>query len=317
MSTPQGKPPRGARTPSKRRWLEIYATVPFEYVEPVASLFQRYGESGVVIEEAGGHNPDEGEQHTQPLTATVRTYLPVTQRYRRSRELVHIGLALIAQMAEGTTFGEREVAEQEWEEAWKAHFTPLRIGQRIVLRPPWDEESGGPDDAIVVIDPGLAFGTGHHPTTRMTLECMERLLTAGCSVLDVGSGSGILGIAAAKLGAGAVLGVEIDKVAVRSSKANVRANGVARTVRFYEGSLPHERVERGAADVALANISAKALIELAPHLRDALRDGGSLVASGMLTERVADVRSAFEAARLSVGEEHVDGDWAALVATAG
>jgi len=298
--------------PAKGRWLEISARVPFEYVEPVASLFHRYGK-GVVIEEDADFNPDEGESAPPAANATIRTYLPVSQRYQRSREMMWVGLRLIVQLAPGAECDEREIVQQEWETAWKVHFTPLRVGDRLVVRPPWHTEALASHEVSIEIDPGLAFGTGHHPTTRMTLECLERLMAPGANVLDVGCGSGILSIAAAKLGAESVLGVDVDKVAIRSARANIRANGVGRSVRLVVGSLPNGEAQAGAADIALANISAKALIELASQLRGALRDGGYLVASGLLTERSADVRQAFAEAGLAVSEELIDGDWAAMI----
>lgn len=294
-------------------WLELKILVPFEFVEPVAELFRRYGKGGVAIEEAGGWNPDEGESPPERQSAIIRTYMPQTPGYRRNREIVHIGVQLVGKLTDLPELEEREILEREWEDAWKAHFTPLRIGRRLLVQPPWLREEAGPDDVVIEIDPGLAFGTGHHPTTNRTLECMERLMRPGLQVLDVGSGSGILSIGAAKLGAARVLGVEIDRVALKAGRINVRSNNVSGRVRFYAGTLPNENIPAGWAELLLANVNSVALANLAPELRRALAPGGRLVAAGILRERRQQVVDAFTAAGLSFVEEHHDGDWVTFV----
>jgi len=293
--------------------LELKIRVPFEFVEPVAELFRRYGKGGVAIEEAGGWNPDEGESPPERQSAVLRTYMPQTPGYRRNREIVHIGIQLVGKLTDLPELEEREILEREWEDAWKAHFTPLRIGKRLLVQPPWLREEAGPDDVVIEIDPGLAFGTGHHPTTNRTLECMEQLMRPGLHVLDVGSGSGILSIGAAKLGAARVLGVEIDRVALKAGRVNVRSNGVSGRVRCYAGTLPHEKIPAGWAELLLANVNSVALANLAPELRRALAPDGRLVAAGILQERRQQVVDAFAAVGLSFVEEHHDGDWVTFV----
>ena len=295
-------------------WTEFKIEVPFEFVEPVAELFRRYGNGGVAIEEGGGWDPDEGERPPERPSAVIRTYMPQTPAYRSNREMVHIGLQLVAKLTALPPLEEREVQEREWEEAWKAHFTPLRVGERLVVQPPWHAAAERrPNDVVIEIDPGLAFGTGHHPTTHRTLECMERLIQPGMSVLDVGAGSGILSIGAAKLGAHRAIGIEIDRVALKAGRANLRANGVSGRVRFYAGSLPNARVTPEWADLLLANINSVALARLAPELRRALAARGRLVASGILEERREQVVGAFSAAGLACEEEHRDDDWVTFV----
>ena len=309
------KPTAGAgRRKPRARWLELSLHVPPEFVEPVAGLFRRYGQGGVVIEEPGGFNPDLGESPPAGRGATLRTYLPAAQRFRRNRERIHIGISLISHIHPLPPLREREVAEADWEESWKAHFPPLRVGRRLAVVTPFHAYAPRPGEEVVVIDPGLAFGTGHHPTTHHCLESLQRLVTPGCRVLDVGTGSGILAIAAAKLGAGRVVGLDTDPVAVRVSRANVRANGVARVVRCYPGSLPHPRVAAGATGLLLANVHARAIIGLAPMLRDALQPGGWLVAAGVLKEQLAQVRSALAGAGLQVRDELANDDWVTFLA---
>ena len=301
------------------QWIELKIAVPFEFVEPVAELFRRYGKGGVAIEHAGGWDPDAGEGPPPRQSAVIRTYMPKTPAYHSNREMVHIGLQLVGKITDLPELEERDIAEREWEEAWKAHFTPLRVGKRIAIRAPWHREEDDPpggdgDDVVIVIDPGLAFGTGHHPTTHRTLESMERLLRPGQRVLDVGAGSGILSVGAAKLGAEKVIGVEIDKVALKAGRTNLRANGVSGVARIYAGTLPSPQVPEGWADLVLANVNSVALANLAPELRRGLKQGGWLVGAGILQERLASVEDAFAQAGLDVQERLYDDDWVALIA---
>ena len=136
-------------------WLEFKIEVPFEFVEPVAELFRKFGKGGVAIEEAGGYNPDEGESPPERPSASLRTYMPRTPGYRSNREMVHIGVALIAKITELTELEERDIAEREWEDAWKAHFTPLRVGKRLIVQPPWRRGEERPGDVVIEIDPGV------------------------------------------------------------------------------------------------------------------------------------------------------------------
>jgi ribosomal protein L11 methyltransferase len=181
------------------------------------------------------------------------------------------------------------------------------------VQPRWRRGEERPGDVVIEIDPGLAFGTGHHPTTHRVLEWMEKLLAPGQSVLDVGAGSGILSVGAAKLGAGKVIGVEIDPIALKAGRANLRANGVAGKCRFYAGSLPNPHVPPGWADLVLANVNSVVLARLAPELASATKPGGRLVGAGILTERLRPVEDAFAANGLTITDRTLDDDWVSLV----
>ena len=155
----------------------------------------------------------------------------------------------------------RTVSPWEWEEAWKAHFQPLRIGERLVVRPTWHEHEAREGDIVLTLDPGLAFGTGHHPTTRMCLEQLERRVEPGMRVLDLGTGSGLLAQAALLLGAEWALALDTEADAIRASRRNLKAAGLSRRVRIARGTLPHPQAS--GLDLTVANISAKVLVELA------------------------------------------------------
>jgi ribosomal protein L11 methyltransferase len=261
--------------------------------------------------------------------AIVRAYLPArdTAAARTAiadtrQALGHLQAFGLRPIGDLTT---RVVNEADWAEAWKEHFPVLRIGRRVVIRPTWRRHRRLPGDVVLALDPGMAFGTGLHPTTRLCLEALEHLADAGvlargtawdgsARVLDVGIGSGILAIAAGLFGAGELTGVDTDPIAVEAAGANARRNRLARRLRVRAGSLPSGS---GPYDVVLANLIASVLVALAESLRDELRLGGTLLASGIYRDREPDVRTAFEAAGLRVVGRAAEGDWVALTAVRG
>jgi ribosomal protein L11 methyltransferase len=189
----------------------------------------------------------------------------------------------------------------------------LRVGRRLVIRPTWRRHRAQDGDVVIALDPGMAFGTGLHPTTRLCLAALERVADRGAldgsRVLDVGCGSGILAIAAVRLGADAALGVDTDPIAVEATIANAGRNRLGRRVAAREGSLPSGEAR---FEIVLANLIAGVLVPLAPLFRAELADGGTLIASGIFVDREAEVVAAFEAAGLEVGGRDAEGDWVAL-----
>jgi len=212
------------------------------------------------------------------------------------------------------------VHEEDWAEAWKEHFPVMRIGAHIVIKPTWREHAPEGGDVVVALDPGMAFGTGLHPTTRLCLVGLERWhdagLLGGASVLDVGSGSGILVITAGLLGATRLCALDTDELAVEATLENARRNGLS--VEARRGSLP---LDGRPFDLVLANLVAGLHIELAAELAHALRtgdgspgSGGRLLASGIFIDREPEVRRALEAAGLEVTGRRHETDWVALEA---
>ncbi|HET7027215.1 MAG TPA: 50S ribosomal protein L11 methyltransferase [Candidatus Limnocylindrales bacterium] len=291
-----------------------------EAVEAVSEILSRHAGGGTSVEPAF-ELVDEGlgARIASDRPATVRAYVPaldsgaVRVAVDGARDaLGHLQAFGLRPIGELET---RVVHDSDWAEAWKRHFPVLRLGRRIVIRPTWRRHRRAPDDVVLALDPGMAFGTGLHPTTRLCVAAVERLADDGrlraARVLDVGSGSGILAIAAARLGASSVLGVDPDPIAVESTIANARRNRVARLVRARRGSVP---TGDPPFDVVLANLIASLLVDLAAALAGELRPGGVLVASGIFVEREQDVRAAFEAAGLRVHGRAEDGDWVLLEA---
>ncbi len=297
------------------KWLELSIRTTPEYVEPLVELFRRHGGGSVVVQEEGDWDPDNDPNALGPPTSVeVKTYLPMDATVRSRREMIDIGVRLVSLLQPMGPLQERVLEEQEWETAWKAHFTLMRIGRRLVIKPTWQEYTPTAGEAVVDLDPGMAFGTGHHPTTRMCLEFLEERVTPGARVLDVGTGSGILAIAAAKLGAASVLGVDIDPAAATVAQVNARQNGVAGIVKAIAGSLPNADVARHGYNIVVANITAKTIVDVAHPLAQAVAEGGVVVVSGILRDREPEVEEAFVKESLKVIESRHDGDWVALVA---
>ena len=295
------------------KWLELSVRTPPEFVEPLSQIFYRHGQGGVVAEQESVFNPDEGESPPTDAWVTLKTYIPINSTTEERRSRIDVGVRLVAHVSPIPALSERTVEEEEWEHSWKEHFKKLRIGRRLVVRPTWQEHEARRSDVVIALDPGMAFGTGHHPTTRMCLELLEDLVRQGMDVLDLGCGSGILSIAAAKLGAKSVLGLEIDSAAVRAAKQNVRGNSVQYATRILEGTLPHPAAGKCSYDLAVVNISSKVVCDLAAEVAAATRPGGRIVASGILDEHEEEVRRALTAASGPIERRTADGDWVTLV----
>ena len=293
------------------KWLELSLRAPAEYVEPLSVIFQRYGYGGVAVELVGGYNPDEDE--TQDVsTAILRSYLPINRTTASRKEQIRVAVDLISRLCSLSPLEERVMEEGEWMELWKSHFSVLHMG-RIVVCPSWLEYTAKPGEVVIGMDPGMAFGTGHHPTTRMCLTELEKLVTPGMRVMDVGTGSGILTIAAAKLGASHVLALDIDPVAIKAARANVRANGLQRVVKVQRRTIsPEDDVETG-YDLVVANLYTKVILDIAPTLVAQLASRGTLIISGILAERVGEVERTLEAAGCTLLRMDREGDWAVLV----
>jgi len=287
------------------KWLEVSVRVSAEAAEAVAEVLGRFAPGGVAIE-AGPEGLGAGP-------VAVRAYLPAGADLPQTRRRVEEALWHLGQLLPVPAPAFRPVAETDWAEAWKAHLRVLHIGQRMVVRPSWLPYPPHGDEVVIVLDPGMAFGTGLHPTTRMCLMALEERVRPGMRLLDLGTGSGILAIAAAKLGAGRVLALDNDPQAVAVARENVRRNGVGDRVQVAEGSLAQAD---GDFDLVVVNILAKVIVELAGQgLGERLAQGGLLVVAGLIADQEAEVTEAFRRAGLDVVARRQMEDWVALEAT--
>ena len=286
-------------------WLEASVQVDGEAAEAVSEVFNRYGRGGAVL------STDFGDESGNTAVVTVKTYLPLDEKGRETRRRIEEALWHLSQIYPLPAPEFRELTEDDWANAWKKHYHVLRIGQRIVVKPPWQEHKPQPDEIVIELDPGMAFGTGLHPTTRMCLEALEEHLEPGDKVLDLGTGSGILAIAAAKLGAGSVLALDNDPLAVKAARANVQSNGVQDLVSVELGSLDKTTEE---FELVLVNILARVIIELAAQgLVDRVRPTGLMIAAGIIEEQEAEVAAALREHGLEIVERRQEKDWVALV----
>lgn len=297
------------------KWLELCVDVPPEFVEPISHIFYKYGYGGVSIESPADFNPDEGEVAPVPETFSVRTYIPKDDSTDERRANIEIGVKLINHLHPIEPLKETEIKDEDWETNWKQYFHPIRVGRKLVICPTWQEHTSLRDDVIIFLDPGMAFGTGHHPTTRMCMELLEDTIVGGEKIIDLGCGSGILSVTAVKLGALSSIGFEIESNASKVAKENCVLNGVDESVEVFNSTLPDYRYSEGDFDLALANISAKVIIELADHLTKGLRSGGKLILSGVLENALEDVRDVFEPLGVVFEKVMTDSDWTAVLAT--
>ena len=302
-------------TDSVGRWIELAVVCDHEAVEPVAELFARYGyNEAVAIEEPFTQEQDGDNVAVDPTRpVTVRTYLPSEVDVAPILEQVRRGLWALGRIREVGELSVVERDEEDWANAWKQYYTPLRVSERFVVRPPWFEYDPTGDEIVLTLDPGMAFGTGMHPTTRLALRAIERLPLEGRSVLDVGTGSAILAIAAHRLGAGPIDGNDVDPMSIRVARQNLVLNDATEAIRLEVGSLGGESSFSGTYDVVIANIIARVLVELSKEIRRAVRPGGTIALSGIIEPKEPLVREAYEPFGCVLrGREQIE-DWVSLV----
>ena len=297
------------------RWIELSMQVDGEAAEAVAEVLHRYGQQGVVIEQRLG--PDEG----LPVDAlpagplTVRAYLPDDADAPGKKQQIREALYFLGKLypLPEPTFATLE--DEDWSEAWKANYEPVRVGRKLLIKPAWLDVVSAPDDVVIELDPGMAFGSGTHPSTQLCLAALEDLIGPAYRVLDLGSGSGLLAIAAARLGATYVLALDVDPLAVQVGRDNVDANRVSQQVHVQSGSLGSVLHAPRRFDLVVVNILAHVIVEMcASGLGSVVRPGGWLIAAGIIHDQANDVVQALEDAGLPVQQRRQAGDWVALLA---
>lgn len=306
------------------KWQQITVTTDRETVEAVSDLMQETVSGGTVIEDpetvramiaANVWDAYEFPPEFLKLEGVlVKAYLPVNDELsHRMAELKERLNDLNRRRPDSIREVDFAVVEEEdWATSWKKYYKPLRIGRRIVIKPTWEEFSARPDDLVIELDPGMAFGTGTHPTTTMCLEVLERYIRGGELVYDVGTGSGILAVAAAKLDAGCVRAMDIDDVAVQAAVQNVAANDVSSLVTVFRNNLLEGVAEQ--ADIIIANIVADVIIKVCPDAARLTRKGGLFITSGIIGNRAEEVADVLRGHGFRLQERKEEKDWVLFVA---
>ncbi|UCH86663.1 MAG: 50S ribosomal protein L11 methyltransferase [Dehalococcoidia bacterium] len=284
------------RKQSPARWLELSVEVAPDAEEAVSDVLRRHAHRGVSVEPAAA-------------SVVVKAYLPADGDLARRRRALRRQLAALALPSALRT---RWLSEEDWTHAWKEFFPVLRVSPRLVVCPTWRSYRPRHGESVIRLDPGMAFGTGQHPTTLMCLRALEELLRPRMTVLDLGTGSAILALAAARLGAASVLALDIDPQAIAVAQENVRLNDLDALVQVEQGGL--DQAPTAAFDLAMAKISAAVIAELASALGQALRPGGVLIVAGFSAESEERVSSALARTGLLMERSLADGDWRAHVA---
>ena len=311
------------------KWAEVSIKTTHEATDVIAELFQDVGASGVVIEDpelvnnyidAGMWDFSDIARTDDTDTVTVKAYLPAYDeldgRLARFADSVENFKQQAPEIKKGDCLISWQlVQDEDWADNWKQYFHTDKVGKRIVIKPTWEDYLAQPDDIVVELDPGAAFGTGTHPTTAMCIRSLEELVKRDMRVFDVGTGSGVLAIVAAKLGARDVTAMDYDKMAVQVAAENIKQNQVDDVVKTGVSDILKSFT--GKADLIVANIIADIIIELFDELDEYLAPGGKLLVSGIITERLNDVTEACQLHGFSVRDVTVEKGWAAMVINRG
>lgn len=305
-------------------WLEIRVTTESEVIEGIANIFHELGAGGVVIEDPqliayyaqkGQWDDHEfSEEILEKQEVVVKGYLPIDEHLLQKLEELKQELQQIGSRMGNVPIkiNANEVQEEDWANSWKAYFKPERIGKRTVIKPSWEEYSSQEGDLIIELDPGMAFGTGNHATTALCIKLLEKYVQKGMEVFDVGTGSGILSILAAKLGADFVQAFDYDTVAIKAARDNVSLNNLENKIEVKESDLLREAV--GSADLVVANIIADIIIKLIPQVSLKLRERGIFISSGIIQERQDEVLKVLAEYGFTVLEIKEQEGWVAIVA---
>ncbi|MBM7691817.1 ribosomal protein L11 methyltransferase [Peribacillus deserti] len=308
------------------KWSEIAIHTTNEAVEPVSNILHEAGASGVVIEDPAELYKEREDRFGEIYQLNkddypeegviVKAYLPVNSFLGETVD--EIKEAINSLMLYDIDLGRNhisisEVNEEEWATAWKKYYNPVKISERFTIVPTWEDYTPvHTDELIIELDPGMAFGTGTHPTTVMCIQALERTVKSGDLVVDVGTGSGVLSIAAAMLGAKSVQALDLDEVAVQSAKLNVKLNKVQEVVSVSQNNLLDGVLEQ--ADVVVANILAEVIIRFAKDVSKVVKPDGYFIASGIIKQKKEEVKEELISCGFEIKETILMEDWVAIIA---
>lgn len=297
-------------------WTQIKVTVKLELLDEVVAVMNMISNylqiedySDIDLKTCYGDLIDEAILNADKTIASVSVYLPADSGCADTVNFLRERFDSLDIDAKMTISG---VNEEDWANSWKAYYKPIRIGERIVIVPAWEKYQEEPNDIVVRMDPGMAFGTGTHETTRLVISLLEKYVTRGVRVLDVGCGSGILAICASKLGAGSCKAYDIDPVAVKVARENIKDSGLDNVTCDVSDLLRQVDTEQAPYGVICANIVADIIIRMTPDVGRLMDENSVILASGIIVERSEEVISCFEANGFAIVERVEENGWCAL-----
>jgi ribosomal protein L11 methyltransferase len=305
-------------------WIEVTIITSSEAVEAVSAMLYNTGVEGVSILDPldlifrRDHTTD-WDYFDETIIDTnsgvvIKGYYKKDDKFEDYLEEVKKGVDNLPKFGLDKGVGSvtaEKVNEEDWENNWKKYYKPIKVGEKIVIKPIWEKYNKKPNEIIVELDPGMAFGTGSHETTRMCIKALERHVDARSTVFDIGTGSGILAIAAAKLGAKKTIGVDLDPVAVDSAKQNVSYNDISNIEILYGDLLD---VVKGKADIVIANIMADIIMFLTDQVKSVIVDGGYFISSGIILTKKDEVINKLNQCGFKIQEINIEGEWVCIVA---
>lgn len=307
------------------KWSEFSIHTSHEAVEPICNILHEFGASGVVIEDPNDLSKEWGIDYGEVYQLSpedypeegvrIKAYFPLTdalastiERIKKSiNDLIAYGFDLGSNAIEIV-----EVDENDWANAWKAYYKPIKVTDTLTITPTWERYEKKEGEIVIELDPGMAFGTGTHPTTILCLRALEKSIRGKERVIDVGTGSGVLSIAAAKFGAASVLALDIDDIAVKSASENVRLNDVERLITVKKNFLL-QGVE-GEYDIIVANILTEIIVQFVTDAVSLLKTNGLFITSGIIKNKEDDVKSVLIENGFTIEEKYELNDWVAIIA---
>lgn len=307
-------------------WIEVVIETVSENEDIVTDILYQAGASGLTIEDPKDFIDlsndkeswdfiDSSLMNFEKDKISFKAYFPKSQDLEKTLDFIKDKIVNRPLKDIGNPYGDlilNLVDDEDFAESWKKYYKPIKIGKRIIIKPTWEDYQAEVDDLIIELDPGMAFGTGTHETTYMCLEALESIVKPNDHIYDIGCGSGILGIAAAKLGAEKVIGIDIDPVCIDVSKENIKINNVEDKVQVYQGNL-FDLVD-DKVDLIVSNIIAEVIAGMVGDLNKYLKDDGIFIASGIILDKVELVEKALIENDMEILDSRKLREWACIVA---
>ena len=299
-------------------WTQIKVTVPLPELDRLVAvmsminnnlMIEDFSDIDVNLKTCYGDLIDEKILNADKSVASVSVFIPSDRSYMDDLAYIRQRVAELSLHAEVELVG---VNEEDWANSWKQYYKPIKIGEKIVICPAWERYTPAEGEIVIRMDPGMAFGTGTHETTRLVIRLLEKYCRPGCRMLDVGTGTGILAICASRLGAETCRAYDIDPTAVRVARENIKDSGLANVTCDQSDLLKQVSLEGGEYDLVCANIVADIIIRMTPDVGRYMKDDAILLASGIIAERCDDVVACFEANGFKIVEKLTDNDWCGL-----